>query len=952
MDDVRRRLAVLIVAALGVLAVVQPATASAKGGAKPAVAAPPTNQCIVHSLPAFMDQGIEKDASSVADIVEVECDPFEYDGKVKISDVELYDRCGRNMSWSPTYEFKSTVGPSTEAQLDDDGNATVVLWAGPECKPGESQVVVDEVAYPNETYMTPFSVLPPEETPEGVFALPSRQVEDEIHSSVATILEVEFPAVAEHKVAIDAEQMYDRCGKGPHAIWIGPNEEPIKAEGRLEGESAIETDDDGNAFVVLLGARSCQPGKVVIAASLEESPFTTVDTTFTIESPRPTVEEAFTVEKEQKIGAGGYTKAKVHGKPGEVVDYKIIVTNTGGEVLDLSSITDPNCTNIKGPSKAELAPGEQAEYTCEHELGAEGTWVNVATVETSTHRTEKSNEVEAEVEVPNFVVEKEQKVGAGLYTKEKLVAKVGEVVRYRIVVTNTGNTSITLANITDPNCGAMMGPSQSTLAPKEHAEYTCEHELTSEGAWHNVATVEDTGGLHKESNEVEVEAKAPLLKVEKEQQIGAGSYTRERIEGKLGEVVHYKIIVTNNGAVAVTLRAISDPNCENMSAPTKSTLGPGESAEYTCEHALTSVGVWLNTAEVETTTHVVAKSNTVEAEVPEPGAPEEFSVVKEQRLATGSYTTSRLVGKVGETVFYLIKVTNTGKSQVHLTAISDPNCTNIVGPGKAELGLGESTEYTCEHTLTGTQPWINVATVESTHVSEKSNQVESEATEFAPVQELTVEKEQRIGAGAYTKTRLSGKPGEVIYYRIVVTNTGNVATTPNVSDPGCTNLKAVGKTELQPTESAEYTCEHAIAAESSWTNLAKAETPGGKSTPSNEVEAVVAKQAEKGVCTLEASKITLAGGSGVKRKPFKVSISAVGIAKALFYIDGRHIKTLKASQARHGRFTITIDPGKLGHGGHKIVVKADPVNTLCKTIARTAVFVHPKSSHVAPAFTG
>ncbi len=288
--ETRNLTAGLVALVLSVLVLAGTASAHTKQ-AKPAVE--PVG-CVVNSLPAFVDQGSEGEASSVADVIEVECEytgKLQYDGKVKISDVELFDRCGKHMSWSPTNEFTPTDGAATEAKLDDDGNATVVLWAGPGCKPGESQVMVDEIEYPNETYMTPFAVLPPDETVEGVHAMPESKVEDDVSSSVATIIQVEYPGVAEAKVAVNAEALFLRCKKEPRIIWVGANEKEITREdGRLEGPTAIETDDDGNAFVVVLGTKSCQPGRVDLEASLEETEsFNTLNGKFLIEAPRPTV---------------------------------------------------------------------------------------------------------------------------------------------------------------------------------------------------------------------------------------------------------------------------------------------------------------------------------------------------------------------------------------------------------------------------------------------------------------------------------------------------------------------------------------------------------------------------------------------------------------------------------------------------------------------------------------
>ena len=47
-------------------------------------------------------------------------------------------------------------------------------------------------------------------------------------------------------------------------------------------------DNDGNAFVVLVGNSSCAAGTSLIEASLENAPYTTYTTNFTVEPPQPT----------------------------------------------------------------------------------------------------------------------------------------------------------------------------------------------------------------------------------------------------------------------------------------------------------------------------------------------------------------------------------------------------------------------------------------------------------------------------------------------------------------------------------------------------------------------------------------------------------------------------------------------------------------------------------------
>ena len=46
--------------------------------------------------------------------------------------------------------------------------------------------------------------------------------------------------------------------------------------------------NDGNAFAVLFGNYSCASGSSMIEASLENAPYTTYTTDFTIEPPQPT----------------------------------------------------------------------------------------------------------------------------------------------------------------------------------------------------------------------------------------------------------------------------------------------------------------------------------------------------------------------------------------------------------------------------------------------------------------------------------------------------------------------------------------------------------------------------------------------------------------------------------------------------------------------------------------
>jgi hypothetical protein len=252
--------------------------------------------CLVRSLPSFIAQGEFGRASSVADIIEVECESVYAEHFVKVSSQELFNSCADKLSWFSIGQGGGLVkGASiSKVPLDDDGNATIVVWGGPSCASiTESLISAHLEEAPYETFTTAFSVMAPKPTTPSVKATPETQVENDTFSSVATIIQVEFPTVdAEQEVHINAEQLFSRCLVAPHLVWIGPDEgETIGAEkGLLEAAETVKVklDNDGNAFVVAIGAFSCASGPSEIEASLEVAPYTTYKADFTVKPPEET----------------------------------------------------------------------------------------------------------------------------------------------------------------------------------------------------------------------------------------------------------------------------------------------------------------------------------------------------------------------------------------------------------------------------------------------------------------------------------------------------------------------------------------------------------------------------------------------------------------------------------------------------------------------------------------
>lgn len=266
-------------------------TAMARGGTTGPQGYAGSGTCHVRSLPGFNAQGEFYTYATVADVIEISCDPSVYGtgAPVTLTAGQLWLRCGRDLTWydanNDGYYTKGS-GPSFEINLDVNGNANVALIAGPRCSVGESLITVDENAPPYETYTTSFQVLPAVSTTPGLYLEPSAQVEDAESSGVITIAEAEFANASEESVRLQYEQLTDRCrGYGsPGSILIKADRTELPGE--EEVLEAIKLDNSGNGFAILVGDDSCFTGPSLIEADTEEA-VVTQKAEFTVEGPKP-----------------------------------------------------------------------------------------------------------------------------------------------------------------------------------------------------------------------------------------------------------------------------------------------------------------------------------------------------------------------------------------------------------------------------------------------------------------------------------------------------------------------------------------------------------------------------------------------------------------------------------------------------------------------------------------
>jgi uncharacterized repeat protein (TIGR01451 family) len=362
-----------------------------------------------------------------------------------------------------------------------------------------------------------------------------------------------------------------------------------------------------------------------------------------------------------------------------------------------------------------------------------------------------------------------------------------------------------------------------------------------------------------------------------------------------------------------------------------------------------------------------------------------FTIEKRQEIAgsKSGFTTSPLIGAIGQRVDYEIVVTNKSDFPERFSEFTDPHCdagTLAGGPGTNEVAPEQSTTYTCSHRLTAVGKYTNEATVTGSAlvglpVTQTSNKVVVEVpppppappvppppaappAAPAPAPAFTIQKLQQIqgGASGFTTATLPGAIGQTVQYEIVVTNTGKVplkfsAFTDAHCDPG-TIFGGSGDTAVAPGSSTTYTCRHLLTSAGNYVNQASvtgtAQGAAPLTEPSNQVEVEVPTQAVK-PCTTTVPAIR--GANGPKSGIFTVQVSSGAIKRITFYLDGHKLKTLTAAQAKGGKFTIKVDPRRLSRGVHTLSMKGSTGDPKCGSIASSS-FVRPFAAAKRVKFTG
>ena len=439
---------------------------------------------------------------------------------------------------------------------------------------------------------------------------------------------------------------------------------------------------------------------------------------------------------------------------GDVIEYKIKVTNTGS--LDLTNVVldeklvgiNINAKDLKiGDLKAGDSKEISATYTVTYEKDIKGkadengnplpiiNEVFVKGESVPTKPDQKSEEVSDDSKVETPVEEAPSYDISKIADKEK-VTTAGEEITYTITVTNTGNTILKDLTVRDDMLGIDKVISEIKINGTNviSAQYTVtQDDIDKGGVIKNIVTVGDK----ETERDVNVEQNPGYTAVK--------TADKEKVT-TAGEEIIYTITVTNTGNTTLKDIAVKD---DMAGINTKiDTIEVGKSASVTGTYTVKQSDI-----DKGGKIHNVA---TVGDKSPEKDVPVEQN---------SSYTAVKTADKekvtaAGEVITYTITVTNTGNTTLKDIAVKDDMAGINTKIDTIEVGKSAS--------VTGTY------TVKQSDI-DKGGMIHNAATAGDKTPEKDVPVEQN---SSYTAVKTADKEkvtaaGEIITYTITVTNTGN-----------------------------------------------------------------------------------------------------------------------------------------------------------------------------------
>ncbi|MEV8252835.1 AraC family transcriptional regulator [Rhodoglobus sp. NPDC076762] len=529
------------------------------------------------------------------------------------------------------------------------------------------------------------------------------------------------------------------------------------------------------------------------------------------------------------------------GAVGDVVEYRLVVTNEGNVTVHDGVLVDPLegliVQSIAWPDPANegvIPPGESVVgigvYTLTQADIDAGSVSNIADVSALTPQNvlveDASNEVivPTVLPAPNITVTKS---GA-----PQGAANLGDTIDYTFEILNSGNVTLSSVTLTDPlpNLSAITitwptPTSPGVLAPGQVATATANYEITQDdvdaGAVLNTATA---AGVAPNATVVRDDSEAntvPTETIRAAVELAKSGVLADPARADEGDIVNWSFELSNTGNVTLTgveiIDSLAGISTLSYTWPgVDGTLEVGELVTATATSALTQAQIDAGT---------IANTATGSGTPPRGDAvsdPATAAVVLASQASMDVTKVGAVVGAgdAGDTINYSFGITNTGNVTLTLVdlvdALAGVSSPVFTWPGTAgELQPGETVTATANYTIT--QADVDRGTVSNVATASGKPPIGDTITVSTSVTETTVaEAEPALLLTKSSSTGASAGLNDIITYVFEVENTGNVTvdeivitdplpglSTPVVNWPGANGV-------LAPRETATATATYAI----------------------------------------------------------------------------------------------------------------------------------------------
>jgi uncharacterized repeat protein (TIGR01451 family) len=456
-------------------------------------------------------------------------------------------------------------------------------------------------------------------------------------------------------------------------------------------------------------------------------------------------------------------------RPGDVINYEIVVSNDGNQTLTGIVVTDPLLGASLSCPSTTLAPA--TSMTCTGTYTIMQTDIDAGKVDnTATADSAQTNPVDAKHTEPIPRLASLSLTKDGVLAAPSAQVRPDDLINYTLIATNNGNQTLTGVMIVDPKLGALTGCTlPATLAPGTsitcNGSYAVVQTDIDAGVVHNTATADSdqTDGTPA-SDSVDI-VREPGLNVSKE---GVPVFSTP---AKIGDVINYTIIATNYGNQTLTGVTVSDAKIPALSCvPAQpATLAPNASITCTGAYAITQSDI--DAGKVDNTGIAVSdQTQSVEANNTEsvPRAPQ-LTLEK-----TGTLDIGTDGAQPGDKIDYVIVATNNGNQTLGNVTVSDATLGALTcTPGNPLATLAPGAKITCTGSHLLTQADIDAGVFLNTAKAisgETPDQYAPSTVTIPQAFSLNINKTGTLNDGPDDVAT----PGDVINYTIVVVNTGNV----------------------------------------------------------------------------------------------------------------------------------------------------------------------------------